>query len=377
MAIPIAKADVHRVFVVSGSGLNCTGAQFTRIQDAIDAAAPNDSVHICGGIYNEQPHIDKSLDIDADPEAFLVPINMLANANSLADGGPIAAAFYASGAPHVEISGLTVDTIGSGISECAPRLLGVYYQNASGVLAHVKVRNTKLGPTLNGCQSGTGIFVESGQGGRSVVEIRNCPISEYQKNGITANEVGTVVTIQGNVVTGVGPTPGAAQNGIQVGYGATGKVERNVVTGNLWFPCQVAATCVAVATDILVFESDKVKVIDNTVGETQIGVFAAANDGLVSHNRVFSISVFDGIRIEGNGNNAKENKVFESAESDVFVQGNDNSIEENILADAPVGVLEAAGSAGNRIRNNRYIDVLVPVQDPPGGSLAGKVSPER
>ena len=65
-----------------------------------------------------------------------------------------------------------------------------------------------LSPTLNGCQSGLGILVQSG-GGSSVVTIANSSIHDYQKNGITANEAGTHVTISGNVVTGLGTAAAA------------------------------------------------------------------------------------------------------------------------------------------------------------------------
>ena len=60
-------------------------------------------------------------------------------------------------------------------------------------------------------------------------------VSDYQKNGITAN--GPVnATITGNTVTGDGPINYIAQNGIQVGYGASAHVQRNTVYGNFYTP---------------------------------------------------------------------------------------------------------------------------------------------
>ena len=56
--------------------------------------------------------------------------------------------------------------------------------------------------------------------------------SFYQKGGITANGIGVSVQIRDNVVTGDGPTTRTAQNGIQIGYGATATVMKNTVTGN-------------------------------------------------------------------------------------------------------------------------------------------------
>jgi len=59
----------------------------------------------------------------------------------------------------VSVSGLIVDGANNGISHCAPDLIGISFQNASGQLDRMAVRNFKLGASLNGCQSGTGIFL--------------------------------------------------------------------------------------------------------------------------------------------------------------------------------------------------------------------------
>jgi parallel beta-helix repeat protein len=360
------EAKDHRRIVVSADGSNCPEAQFSRIQDAIDAAAPKDSIHVCRGVYEEQLRITKSLEIEANYDAILVPKQMQSNASSLTTGDRIAAVIYASSAEEIGISGLTVDATASGISSCSPRLIGIYYQNASGSLDWLRIRNVKLGPGLEGCQSGTGVFVQSGNGGKSVVEMENIFIRDYQKNGITANESGTTVLIHKNVVTGIGPTTGAAQNGIQVGFGATGTISRNLVTSNLWSPCSSVQTCQAVATNILVVESDGVSVTDNLVGHSQISIFMDGNHGLLEHNKTFLTSVFDGVRVEGNDNSVKKNKISDSAESGIYVQGNDNLIEQNTIVNAPIGILKTTDSIGNRIEDNHFLNVVVKVQDPPG-----------
>src|ERR1700746_1970063 len=236
--------------VVDDDKVECPNAGFTRIQDAIDAASPGDQIHICKGTYVEQVAIRKSLTIDADNGAILIPSTMQVNTASLFDAAPIATALLVANATGVSISGLTVDGINSGISECAPDLIGISFQNASGELEHVAVRNFKLTASVNGCQSGTGIFVQSGNGGVSKVEIDHCTIHDFQKNGITADEIGTVTIIRRNVVTGIGAPSGAAQNGVQIGFGAAGSILDNVVTINVWAPCTVITTCTAVATNI-------------------------------------------------------------------------------------------------------------------------------
>jgi Right handed beta helix region len=363
--------------IVSNNPIPCPGAQFTHIQDAINAASAGDEIVVCDGIYAEQLSINKSLDIEADSGAFLVPASIQQNATSLATGDAIAAAVLVSGAPNVTISGLTVDGINNGITECAPRLIGVYFQNSSGSLKHAAVRNFMLAASLNGCQSGTGVFVESGGGQTSDVEIADCSIHDYQKNGITANELGTNATIHDNVVTGIGPTPGAAQNGIQIGFSAAGAIRENSVANNVWSPCTAVATCSTVATDILVTQSENVHVTDNTAGISQVGIFVDGNGTEVRGNKAFAASVFENIRIQGNGNHVRENRVFNGGDADIYVQGNNNSIERNSIVEAPVGILEASGATGNLFAKNAFFNVSVTIQDPAANSLSKRVVPDR
>lgn len=370
-------AAPHKTLVVSSNPTPCPGAQFTLIQDAINAASPGDEIDVCNGIYAEQLLINKSLDINADFGAFLVPASIAQNATSLATGDGIAAAVFVSGATNVSISGLTVDGINNGITGCAPRLIGVYFQNSSGSLWHAAVRNFKLGTALNACQSGTGVFVESGGGQTSDVEIADCSIHDFQKNGITANEAGTHARIHNNVVTGIGPTTGAAQNGIQVGFSAEGAIRENIVTNNVWSPCTDAATCQTVATNILVTQSDNVRVSDNTVGISQVGIFVDGNGAEVRGNTAFSASVFENIRIQGNDNGVRENKVFNGGDADIYVQGNDNSVLRNSISEAPIGILEAQGSTGNHFSANTFFNVAVTIQDPEANNLTKRVMPDR
>jgi parallel beta-helix repeat protein len=363
--------------IVDDDKVECPNATFSRIQDAVDAASPGATIRVCKGNYVEQVAIGKPLTIAADSGALLIPNAMQHNTMSLLDGSPIAAAILVAGTTGVSIEGLTVDGANNGISQCSPRLFGVAFQNASGEISRVAIRNFHLGTGLGGCQSGTGIFVQSGGGGISNVEIDTSTIHDFQKNGITADEVGTHVSIHGNVVTGIGPTGGAAQNGIQIGFGAGGVITRNTVTNNVWSPCTAVDTCTAVATNILVTQSDGVEVSDNRAGISQVPIFLHGNQGLVARNETFASDVFDGIRLEGDDNRVQHNQVFNGSESGIFLSGNNNVVEHNKITEATIGVLKAAGSLGNLIQFNQVFDTLVAVQDPASQRLAGVLSPER
>ena len=372
-----ASAGAHAKLVVDDDKVECPTAGFTHIQDAVKAAAPGDEIRICKGVYVEQIKIDKALDIDADNGAIVMPSAMQANTASLFDGKPIAAALVVTEATGVSITGLTLDGINNGISLCSPDLIGIAYQNASGTVAHVAVRNFKLAASLNGCQSGTGIFVESGSGGASNVEIRDSTVHDFQKNGITADEPGTITVIRRNVVTGVGATNGAAQNGVQIGFGAAGSIVDNLVTNNVYAPCTAVDSCKAVATNILVTQSDGVEVSGNTGGTSQVNIFVDGNNATVNRNETFGTILFDGIRVEGNGSTLSHNHVFNGAESGIFVAGNNNVITDNTITEANVGILKDTGSMGNVIAGNHFFDTPISVQDPRVINVAKLISPKR
>jgi nitrous oxidase accessory protein NosD len=375
---PATASAVHRArLVVDDDKVECPNAEFTHIQDAIEAASPGDEIHICKGIYIEQITIRKPLDIDADNGAILMPSAMQANTTSLFDAAPIATALLVTDTSGVSISGLTVDGANNGISQCAPDLIGISFQNASGELDRIAVRNFKLAASLNACQSGTGIFVQSGNGGVSKVEIDHCTVHDFQKNGITADEKGTVTIIRRNVVTGIGPTTGAAQNGVQIGFGAAGSILDNVVTNNVWAPCTAIATCTVVATNILVTQSDGVEVSGNTAGISQVNIFVHGDDAAIDRNEAFATAVFDGIRVQGDQSRVRHNHVLNGAESGVFLSGNNNVVTENTITEAAIGILKDTGSSGNIIAGNRFFNTPVPVMDPQLIDVAKLISPKR
>ncbi len=361
--------------VVGQNAAVCPGAQFAKIQDAVNAASPGDTIQICPGVYAEQVSISKALQVNGNNGAILRPNGAAANSTGLPSGQPIAAILLIENTTDVTVRNVTIDAVDADINACAPDLVGVFFRNASGQLSHVAVRNAKLSSNFNACQSGSAILVQSGGGTSSVVDIADSSIHDYQKNGITANEVGTVVTIEGNVVTGLGATNGAAQNGIQVAYGAQGTVRHNTVANHIWAPCISVASCTATANGVLVFKSDGVSVHDNVIGVAQTGVAIVGNNANVFDNDIFDSQVFDGVELIGDDNTAQRNQITHSDQAGVLLAGNSNVVRQNVINEAAVGVLKTAGSTGNTIANNTYFNSPVKLQDPPAGAL--KASPYR
>jgi len=363
------------VIVVGTQSAACPDAQFSKIQDAVDHASPGTVIRICPGTYPEQVSIKIALSLQGENGAVIEPSHLGVNTMGTFSGAPLAPIILVKDTTDVDIQGVIVDGANNDITACGPDFIGILYQNASGEVKRVAVRNIKLSTNLNGCQSGSAILVQSGSAGMSVVDVEDSSIHDYQKNGITGNEIGTKVRIENNVVTGVGPTTGAAQNGIQIGFGADGSISRNTVANHIWSPCVSLESCENIATDILVFESDGVSVEQNVAGFSQTGIDIVANRARVAQNQVFDTLTFDGIKLAGNDNAATDNSITHSDRAGVFIDGNNNNVRRNRINEAAFGVLKVAGSTGNIIFFNNFSNATVIVQDPAG--QGSKASPYR
>jgi hypothetical protein len=123
--------------------------------------------------------------------------------------------------------------------------------------------------TPNGTQGGVGIYYSALNGSSSVNgKISNNDVNQYQKGGIVVNGTNATADVRNNSITGLSNVPFIAQNGIQFGYGGSGQAMGNTVDGNWYTGANWAST------GILVFESDNVNVVKNTLTHNQTGVDA-------------------------------------------------------------------------------------------------------
>jgi Right handed beta helix region len=362
----------------------CPTAGFTSIQAAVNAASPGDKINVCPGTYHEQVKITKPLTIQGlevanQNLATVMPTGVVANSSSLVTSNPIAAIILVDGASKVDISNLTIDGANNGLNACLPVLMGIYYRNASGTVDGVAVKNMRPGSCTD---SGYGIFVQSGNGGKSKVDVLNSSVHDYQKNGITGNQAGTEVNFKGNAVSGIGSAPDVAQNGIQIAFGAKGTIDSNAVINHVYSQCTSTA-CDTNATNILVFQSDEVKVTKNTTGNSQVNIdYFQGNKGEISNNTIFQSLVFDGIDLVGDQNHASNNNIFNSEASGVYVLGNKNEVNGNTINEAPVGILEDSPSSGNKFSGNKFYNTGMNTTPPRAHAasvmqLRGRVSPAQ
>ena len=382
---------------------------YATIQAAVTASAPGTVIEICPGTDHEQVVITRKLTLEGvaaageDAVVILPPAGGLVQNTTDFDNAsnPVAAQVLVQGpfVAAVTITNLTVDGAGNGINGCSPDLQGILFQNASGTVNHVAVRNQALPPADSGCQSGESIYVQTAAGFSSTVTVQNSSVHNYNKNGITGNDPNTKLTVTGSYVQGSGvvPSPSAAQNGIQLGFGALGKISLNTVIDNTYVDPTAAA-----ATDILLYdtaENSGITVSSNIVGNSQIPIALEADnldspnfgDGVsVTGNKVFGTSTYDGIDACTNGNTVTGNTIFNSAESGVHLDascgtffgpplpptGNNNTATGNtILESACAGILNDSGTTGNTTTPDTYYTVPFPVASSTGSCpfVAGPV----
>ena len=364
LALPVYAATPYGV----GS---CLPQSFPTITAAINAVPAGSVILVCPGSYPEQVVITKRLTLEGvntgTNSASIItapPGGTVQNSTSLATGNPIAAQVLVDGAAPVIIKNLIVDGSNNGITGCAPDLIGIYYRNSSGTVTNTAVVNQALAAALNGCQSGEGIFVQSGAAGTSTVTLSGNYVHNYQKNGITGNEVGTKVNIISNTVFGQGSTTGAAENSIQIGFGATGSITRNTVGGDIWAPDQIGDTGDA-AAGILVYASSGISITGNNVSSTQFGitvdsdpVFGAADSNIIKTNKVATTALFDGIDLCSNNNTVTGNTVVGSDEAAIHIDdtctgvSTGNTVTGNTINSACAGLLIGPGASGNTFTPN-------------------------
>jgi hypothetical protein len=391
LAVPTANAST----VVVGT---CkSGVQFSTIQAAVNAAPSGATVDVCPNTYPEQVTITKGLKLmavqsgTADAPVVVPPGGGLTQNGVDIFGNPVAAQiFVASTSGSVTVKGITVDATGNNLTGCsAPTLEGIYFQNTSGTITDNTARNQYQTDYTDygGCQNGLAINVESLTSTISVTVSDNS-VRAYQKNGITATGAaigtgapGPNVTISGNHIVGLAatsmnwPLSGAAENGVQIGFGARGSVSANIVNDNIWGQDQFGDTGDA-ASGILIYASEGISVTSNYVGSSQFPIvtesdnfngYGLADNTTITSNRVSGTQLYDAIDLCSNHNSARSNLLYGSSESGVHLDdscsnngsltGNDNTVTSNTINEACAGILTGTGTTGNTISPDTFFNV--------------------
>jgi hypothetical protein len=356
------------------------GRSFTTIQAAVTAAPSGSTIDVCPGIYPEQVMIEaKTLTLvgvlsGTNDAAVLVPPagGLIMNGTRIG-GHAVAAQIFVQDSTGVTISHLTVDGNGNALIGCNTGPIGIYFKNSSGRIIDSVARNQILDTRDQGCQVGLGIDVESSLGNPAVT-VSNNSVHNYQKNGITAGGpgagAGPAMTVTNNTVVGIGATALIAQNGIQIGFGAIGRVTGNTVADDIYTGPSAAA-----GSGILIFASSGITVSGNSVQSTQFGIATVtdridgpADNTMITSNHIGGTQEFDAIDLCSSGNTAQSNSIYGSeAESGIHLDdgcpgpnsassGINNTASNNTINEPCAGIL-LGSSAPNTIGPNTFFNV--------------------
>lgn len=350
-------------------------ANYPTIGAALTGVPAGATIDICPGTYPEQLTISKNVSLVGvnagnSSQAHLVAPSsgFVSNAMYLGTTNPVDAQIVVQqGVSAFTIANLTIDGSNSGITGCSPDLVGILVQDGSGTINGNAIVNTNLGGQLEGCQTGLAVYVESDANGSSTVTVSNNDVANFQKNGITGNEIATHLTITGNTVLGLGNNPANAQNSIQLAYGASGVVVNNVVGNDVYTGGDYSAT------GILIYASANVTVRKNTINDTQGAVFVEgdgngdADNPTITGNEITTTQTYDGIDVCGLFSaSITGNIIHGSDQSAIHIDsecgGNSTaSVINNTVNFACAGILVGPGSTASGLTGNAYTNVATNV----------------
>jgi hypothetical protein len=301
-----AASGSNTVYVAPGgtagnSDNSCESAGYSTIQSAVNASAAGGTVVVCPGSYNEQVTIATSGLTLRGFGAASVIAPTTATPSSVVDSDgytDVPVVYVDPGKSGVTLQNLTVD--GSGLEAnpqvfCSDDLVGVLFDGAAGTMNTVSVLHTN---TNSGC--GTGLGVEA-LGGSALTIVRST-VSDYNKNGITCNDVGTSCSLQQDTTTGSGPNNQLAQNGIQIGFGATATLDHNVASSNDYTGTTNATEPQAdYAAGILLYGAGATSIDHSNLANDQIAIEIVDTNATADHTTITedspgianSVGVFD------------------------------------------------------------------------------------
>lgn len=320
----------------------------TPIQAAINFAVNGETVYIGPGTFIEDIEIiGKNITLQGvtgsiiqSPDVIDVDFTTSSNKRAI---------IYVNNADNVTIDGITVD--GAGKGNLNSQFLGIAYYNAGGTISNNTIINIQDTP-FSGAQHGVAIYAHNADGTTRELNVIGNVLEDFQKNGMAISGDGLTAHIEDNKVFGKGKTDVTAQNGIQIGYGATGTIINNEVydvwyTGSGWE-----------ASGILLYQSSGTVIVEgNTVKNTQ-GVAV-----------IDSVAEIRGNYISGNewGIEIASYDVPQTANALIIGNIIENSTILGVYSDNPDTVLRDNIIVGNAY-GYEYDNYWV--LDPPGTSMA-------
>ncbi len=296
-ADPAFQGDFSTLWVSAASPQSGT---LGRIQEAIDLVEGS-TVYVLPGTYEEQIHITTNgLDLIGSGSGTNPAVDTIIQS-------PAALPWYFltgsnknypiigfDGVTGGSVQNLRVDGLGRGNANY--RFIGIGFWNAGGDVVDCAVTGIRNEP-LSGAQHGVGIYAYNDDFGPYTIEVADTTVDDYQKNGMALLGEGLTVDVHGCTVIGGGPMGSGlpAQNGIQIGNGAGGKVDGCTISNHLYTGGSWAATgllpmgnATLIVTDTQLFDNyPAVFCIDGDATLTGLTVsnqHADSGDGLLAYS---------------------------------------------------------------------------------------------
>ena len=284
---------------------------YETIQAAVDEAESGDTITVKSGTYRETVRVKKTVNVEGQGSPVIEAPESVTDVSIPERGDDLSPVVYVNNS-DADVSGITINGRNESFSGTE---IGLLYRNGDGTISENNVTNfMSTGQTI-----GVAVY------GDSSATVANNSIKRYSRLGIgvlgdTGPREDPDVTIENNTVTNV-PKSGWAPNGIQIAWGATGKIHNNNVSANVLLDDDDWSS-----TGILLAATDNVIIEGNSVYDNQIGV------GLIG-------DVFYGSNVNVSGTTIEGNEVYNN-DKGVTVGSNTTGtdIVDNRVYDNGVGV---------------------------------------
>jgi hypothetical protein len=214
---------------------------------------------------------------------------------------------------------------------------GAYFFEASGSIGGCRVTQIHAAGGITGSQGGIAIFANHNWDTAvdQSLTVSNSIVTEYQKAGIVANELGTEVNLTNNQILWTGAANILAPNGIQLGWGSYGSITGNTISGHIW---NAPAPHTYVATGILLVGVG-VSPGDIPTGDATTisgNTFSGNEAGLYTTEGGFGYDLNAGLTIGSNTYNDNKIHVWLDAPAAIPGASNydgrvDNSVQTNVV----------------------------------------------
>jgi hypothetical protein len=387
LSLGITGAASAATVTVGKPSTPCPDAQYSSINEAVEAAAAGDVIAICPGVYAEQILISKPLTIRGISVEGVSRVLLQPNPMVPIGGLPFAAVIAVVNTSGVSIQNVALDASNNSVNGCDIGLSGIHFYNASGDVDHTNISGAQLKDPTS-CQTlvsyplrlggGIGVLADTDgfETGPFRVVVQRSTIQGFSASGIIATGNGVTVASSQNSISGVGPSLGVKQFAVVVANGAVGNIVGNMINegscGALSIP-----DCVNLRSEGVLFRAvgDGSTIDSNYITNAQAGIFInGANQVRVTNNIIRNIDALHGIYIQGtaaggftnsviSGNmiydvtplNAQNCGILEVPGSGV----GDNVIRGNTVHNAYCGVAHVAADAvSSGVYNNVLFNTL-------------------